>query len=151
MNGPGRPTLYKPENDELARKFCMLGATNQDLAGLFDVAVRTIDNWLATIPEFAAAVKRGRDVADAEVVQSLHSRATGCRYETEKIFHHRGEVLRVPHTVCCPPETRACMFWLRNRRPGDWREKAAPPDDDGADWKSELEAAAERARHAADE
>src|ERR1700716_4188439 len=73
MAGPGRPILYKPANGELARKFCLLGATNEDLAGLFDVAVRTVDNWIATIPEFAAAVKQGRDVADAAVVQSLHS------------------------------------------------------------------------------
>lgn len=41
MAGPGRPILYKPANGELARKFCLLGATNEDLAGLFDVAVRT--------------------------------------------------------------------------------------------------------------
>jgi hypothetical protein len=148
MTGPGRPTLYKPENNELARKFCLLGATNEDLAGLFDVALRTIDNWLATLPEFAAAVKQGRDIADADVVQSLHSRATGYSYETEKIFHYRGEVTRVPHTVHCPPETRACVFWLRNRRRRHWLEKAQPPEEQGPEWGSELEAAAERARHA---
>ena len=102
----------------------MLGATNEDLAGLFDVAVRTIDNWIATIPEFAAAVQQGRDVADADVVQSLHSRATGYNYEAEKIFHYRGEVMKVPHTVHCPPDTTACMFWLRNRRRRDWLEKS---------------------------
>jgi hypothetical protein len=151
MTGPGRPTLYKPENGELARKFCLLGATNEDLAGLFDVALRTIDNWLATIPEFAAAVKRGRDIADAEVVQSLHSRATGLSYETEKIFHYRGEVRRVTHTVHCPPETKACMFWLRNRRRRHWLEKAQPPEDHEPEWQSELEAAAERVRRAASE
>jgi hypothetical protein len=77
MTGPGRPPLYKADNAELARKFCLLGATNEDLAGLFDVAGRTIDNWLATIPEFAAAVQQGRGVAAADVVQNMHSRATG--------------------------------------------------------------------------
>ena len=82
--------------------------------------VRTIDNWIATIPEFAAAVQQGRDVADADVVQSLHSRATGYSYETEKIFHYRGDVMKVPHTVHYPPDTTACMFWLRNRRRRDW-------------------------------
>ena len=104
MTGPGRPALYKPENNAFARKFCLLGATNEDLAGLFDVAVRTIDNWIATIPEFAAAVRQGRDVADADVVQSLHSRATGYNYEAEKIFHYRGEVMKVP--LCCPLSAR---------------------------------------------
>jgi hypothetical protein len=150
MSGSGRPTLYRPEHDELARKFCLLGATNEDLAGLFDVAVRTIDNWLATIPAFAAAVKQGRDVADADVVQSLHSRATGYSYEAEKIFHYRGEAVKVPHTVHCPPDTTACMFWLRNRRGRHWLEKARPPQDEGPSL-SELEAAAERARQPHDE
>ncbi len=28
----GRPTVYKPENAEIARHACMLGATNQTLA-----------------------------------------------------------------------------------------------------------------------
>src|SRR5260370_20156255 len=48
MTGRGRRTLYKPENGELARMFCLLGATNEDLAGLSDVVLRTIDNWIAT-------------------------------------------------------------------------------------------------------
>jgi hypothetical protein len=145
MSGSGRPTLYRPENDELARKFCLLGATNEDLAGLFDVAVRTIDNWLATLPGFAAAVKQGRAMADADVVQSLHSRATGYSYQTEKIFHFRGEVQKVPHTVHFPPDTTACMFWLRNRRPGDWRQKADPAFDPVAADMAAVEAAREAA------
>jgi hypothetical protein len=137
MTGPGRPPLYKADNAELARKFCLLGATNEDLAGLFDVAGRTIDNWLATIPEFAAAVQRGRDVADADVVQSLHSRATGYSCETEKIFHYRGDVMKVPHTVHYPPDTTACMFWLRNRRRRDWLEKAELRREEEVDEEAE--------------
>jgi hypothetical protein len=61
----GRPTLYRPENAELARKFCMLGFTNETLAGFFGVARRTVDNWIATHPDFTDAVKRGRAAADA--------------------------------------------------------------------------------------
>jgi len=80
MPGRGRPTLYKPENGELARKFCMLGATNEELAGCFEVARSTIDQWLATIPEFAEGVRQGRDIADAAVVQKLYSRAMGYSY-----------------------------------------------------------------------
>ena len=53
MSTRGRPTLYKPENAELARKFCMLGATNEDLARCFEVSRSTIDHWIDTIPEFS--------------------------------------------------------------------------------------------------
>jgi hypothetical protein len=54
MATPGQPTSYKPEYDELAHSYCLLGATNEVLAGFFDVAPRTIDNWIATYPDFAA-------------------------------------------------------------------------------------------------
>jgi hypothetical protein len=45
----GRPTTYRPENADIARQACMLGATNEALAGRFEVCRRTIDNWIATI------------------------------------------------------------------------------------------------------
>ena len=34
----------------------MLGATNEDLVGFFAVTRRTVDNWIATHPDFAKAV-----------------------------------------------------------------------------------------------
>jgi hypothetical protein len=40
MATPGQPTKYKPEYDELAHSYCLLGATNGVLAGFFDVAPR---------------------------------------------------------------------------------------------------------------
>ena len=126
MPGRGRPTLYKPENGELARKFCMLGATNDELADCFEVAGSTIDEWIATIPEFAEGVRQGRDVADAAVVQKLYSRAMGYSYETKKVFIYRGQPVTVDHTVHCPPDIQACMFWLRNRRRQDWLVRAEP-------------------------
>ena len=128
MAGRGRPTLYRRENAELARKFCMLGAINKDLAGLFEVARRTIDNWITNIPEFAESVRQGRDVADAAVVEKLHSRAVGYSYEAKKVFLYRGEPVTVNYTVRYPPETTACMFWLRNRCRRHWLEKAQPPE-----------------------
>jgi hypothetical protein len=56
----GRPTVYKPDNAEIALKACILGATNETLAERFKVSRRTIDSWIATIPEFSDAVRRGR-------------------------------------------------------------------------------------------
>ena len=49
----GRPTAYKPENAEIVRHACMLGATSQILAERFEVSRRTVGNWIATIPELA--------------------------------------------------------------------------------------------------
>ena len=113
----GRPTTYKPENAEIARHACMLGATNETLAERFEVCRRTIDNWIATIPEFSDAVRQGREVADEAVVSALFARATGMEQKMTKVFCHRGQPVTANYTVQLPPDVRACIFWLRNRRP----------------------------------
>jgi hypothetical protein len=77
MNAPGRPTHYKPEYRELAHNDCLLGAANPDLAEFFGVAPRTIDNWIASVPEFAAGVREGRAVADVGVARGRHDGAIG--------------------------------------------------------------------------
>ena len=145
MTDRGRPSSYKPDHAELARKFCMLGATNDDLAACFEVAGSTIDYWIATQPEFAEGVRQGRDLADAAVVHKLYSRAMGFSIETKKYVLYRGEQKELPQTLHYPPDVMACMFWLRNRRRRQWNERAAPPAESGLTL-SELEAAAERAR-----
>jgi hypothetical protein len=33
MNRPGRPTFYKPEFADQLHELCLMGATNQELAG----------------------------------------------------------------------------------------------------------------------
>jgi hypothetical protein len=146
----GRPTIYKPENAEIARHTCMLGATNEALAGRFEVCRRTIDNWIATIPEFSDAVRYGREVADEAVISALFARATGMEQKMTKVFCHRGQPVTANYTVQLPPDVRACFFWLRNRRPEQWREnRPLVEEEDDGDWVSELEAASERVRLAA--
>jgi hypothetical protein len=125
----GRPSLYKPEYAGLARKFCLLGATNDDLARSFDVATSTIGKWLAEEPKFSDAVKEGREEADANVARSLYRRALGYSHKAEKILavaqgNGAGSTVeRHEYTEHYPPDTTAAIFWLKNRRPDKWREK----------------------------
>jgi hypothetical protein len=148
MTGPGRPTLYKPEHASRARELCARGATNPDLAGRFGVARSTIGQWIATHPEFAEAVQQGRDVADAAAVESLFMRVTGYNHQAEKVFLYRGEPRTATYTAHVPSETRACMYWLRNRRPEDRRAKAEAALEIVDDIAAALDAAGERMRHA---
>ena len=41
----GRPTKYKAEYAEQARKLCLLGATDMEMADFFEVSEFTINKW----------------------------------------------------------------------------------------------------------
>ena len=145
MDGPGRPSLYKPEFAEQAFELCLAGATNRDLADAFEVGHSTIDNWLQKHPEFAQSVKRGRVLADGAVARGLYSRAIGYSYETTRVVFNQGEPVILRQTVHKPPDVRAAIFWLRNRRPQQWRDGQKPVEDDGPGWSALAEASSERA------
>ena len=121
----GRPTKYREELAEQARKYCLLGATNEQLAELLEVATSTVDKWLAEKPEFSGAVKAGRAVADARVAQCLFGRATGYDCPEDKVFLHEGQPVIVPTVKHYPPDTTAAIFWLKNRRRADWKDYKA--------------------------
>lgn len=145
MNAPGQPTRYKAEYRELARKYCLLGATNEELGGFFGVTRRTIDNWIANVPEFTAAVRKGRALADARVARCLYERAVGYEHTVKRTVLHQGKEWTLTDVVHLPPDIKACIFWLRHRRPENWRERAEVSDD-GVDDIALLDAASEQAR-----
>jgi hypothetical protein len=111
-------TVYKPDYCPIAYKFCLLGATNEDLAGLFEVCLSTIGYWLRRYPAFKKAVQEGRDVADADVAHSLLQKAKGFTNPDVKILQVTGEAQEVPYNRYFPPDTQAAIFWLRNRHQG---------------------------------
>jgi hypothetical protein len=119
----GRPTTFKPEYVEQARKLCELGATDEELAGFFEVHVATIYRWQACHPEFCEALKAGKVAANERVERSLYHRAVGYTFDSEKVFQFQGAVVRAPVKEHVPPDTTAAIFWLKNRKPNEWRDK----------------------------
>ena len=127
----GRPSKYKPEYCEQARKLCLLGATDIDLADFFEVSDRAIYRWQSEHEEFRQAVKAGKDYADDRVERSLYHKACGYSFDAVKIFQHQGEIIEAPYREHVPPSDTAMIFWLKNRRKHDWRDKhefASDPD-----------------------
>ncbi|MBI2740902.1 MAG: hypothetical protein HYX38_30760 [Rhodospirillales bacterium] len=147
MTAMGRPTLYEPEMCEQAHNYCLLGATNDELAAFFHVSPSTIDRWIAGRADFGDAVRQGRVVADARVARSLYDRAVGYDREIERAVVLDGKLKFLTSTVHYPPNVPACIFWLRNRRPDTWGDRAPSSDNYSYDPVAELEAAGERARH----
>jgi hypothetical protein len=126
MSTKGRPSSFRAEYCRLAHNYCLLGATKAQLAEFFGVTSRTIDNWLVTIPEFRDEVQRGRNIADAKVADSLYRRAVGYEHEVEGVFGRPGQMQVVRYKKCYPPQTEACVHWLRNRRPQNWGGRLKP-------------------------
>jgi len=121
----GRPTKFLPEYVEQARKLCMLGATDQEIADFFEVEVRTIYRWKAEHDEFCQSLKAGKEVADERVERSLFQKAIGYEQEEVKIFMPAGAEgpVYAPFRAKVAPDTTAAIFWLKNRRPDLWRDK----------------------------
>jgi hypothetical protein len=144
----GRTPSYTPDYCTFAYKFCLLCATNEDLAELFEVSRNTIGNWLARYPEFRKAMQDGRDVADADVAQALLHKATGFTHADVKILQIEGEAMPVEYSRYFPPDTQAAIFWLRNRRRKQWRERIELEHSVTDEKLRELEEAGIRARNA---
>ncbi len=121
-NYGGRPTSWDERNIAIAQTLASLGATDLEIAQAFEVSIRTIHRWKLEYPEFREALEIGKDEADKKVEDSLYKRATGYSFDSEKIVVIEGEAQRIETIEHVPPDTKAAMWWLQNRRPGTWRD-----------------------------
>ena len=123
-NKGGRPKIeFKEEYCKQVEKLCKLGATDKELAGFFEVSLRTLQYWKKEYPQFLHSLKSGKMIADADVAQRLYERAMGYEHAETKFFHHQGKIVSVETTTYYPPDTTAAIFWLKNRQPENWRDK----------------------------
>lgn len=132
----GRPSSYRPEYTPFVAELCARGATDIELAEVLAVTQRTLNNWKAVHPEFAEALKRGKDPADERIVNSLYHKAQDREVEEEQAVklktvtygdngkrlkeEERVEVVTVKKFI--PGDTTAMIFWLKNRRHQEWRD-----------------------------
>ncbi|MBD9356796.1 helix-turn-helix domain-containing protein [Methylomonas albis] len=119
----GRPSAFKPEYVNQVYNYALLGATDSQLAGFFNVAESTINLWKKKFPEFAAAMTRGKMLADATVAEALFKRATGYSHAETKISVIDGAVVTTDIVKHHAPETLACIYWLKNRQPKLWKDR----------------------------
>lgn len=119
----GRPPKYRPEYCRQAKELCLLGAIDKDLATFFQVSDKTVSTWKILYPAFLQALKEGKGEADGRVRRSLFQRATGYSHPDVHISNFKGKITQTAITKRYPPETLACIFWLKNRDPDQWRDQ----------------------------
>jgi len=115
----GRPSAYKPEYAEQAKKLILLGVTDDEMAGFFGVIKQTIYNWRKEFPEFLDPVAY-KSISDAEVAASAHKLATGYDYEVERVIGKGDNAKVVKIKAHVPANPVAQQHWLRNRRRKEW-------------------------------
>lgn len=118
-----RPTKYQEAYAEQARKLCLLGYTDADLADFFEVSESTINTWKIEHSKFLESIKKGKAVADGDVAEKLFHRATGYEHPEDDIRVVDGSIVITPTIKHYPPDTTAAIFWLKNRQSKAWRDK----------------------------
>lgn len=102
------------------------GLTNEQIAKNIGVNVDTFYTWLKKYPEISESLKKGKAPVDFEVENALYKRAVGFEYEeTETLIEEvngetKKKVKRIKRTAL--PDTSAIIFWLKNRKPEQWRK-----------------------------
>lgn len=132
--------LAEWSNDEdkllLLEAWARDGLTDEEIASRMGINVRSLYNWKNKDVRIFQALKRGKEVSDIEVENALRKKALGFR-ESEQVvstrktveYENGRRVREVSEPVITevekyyPPDTTAQIFWLKNRKPEQWRDK----------------------------
>ena len=104
------------------------GLVDKQIAHNIGVTEQTLNNWKKKYPSLFEALKRGKEVIDRQVENALLKRALGYEYEEVKQIIEKDDKgkdrKRIEKTVKqVIPDTTAQIFWLKNRKPAEWRDK----------------------------
>lgn len=97
-----------PENRIRIQGWCRDGLIDKQIYKNMGISRTTFYKWKSENSEFADLLKRGKEIADREVENALFKSATGFIGPDDKYY---------------PPNTTAQIFWLKNRKKDDWKDK----------------------------
>jgi len=125
-----RKTIYKrdgwDEKLELIEGWARDGLIDEQIAEKMGIGIRTLYEYKEKYPQFSQALKKGKEVVDRQVEKALLKRALGYDYEETKVtMTDKGsKSKRIERTTKhAQPDTTAQIFWLKNRKPDEWRDK----------------------------
>ncbi len=136
MTGRGRPKSqeslydrYIKGNEEVIKADCRNGADNKGICKRLGIAPTTLKRIRKEYPEVNDLLKEGKDEADFKVESALYRRAIGYEVEETTTEVKVGEDGSAQATVIkkvkkhIAGDTTAQIFWLKNRKPDEWRDK----------------------------
>lgn len=134
----------EPEKLILIEGWARDGLTDVQIAEKIGISKQTFYDWKKKYADFSDSLKKGKEVVDRQVENALLKRALGYRYkETTR------ELVTDKETGVCDlvvtkvvekevvPDTTAQIYWLKNRKPEQWRDKRVV-DDSSPEKSAEL-------------
>lgn len=104
------------------------GLIDAQISKNMGIAYSTFKEWVNRFPALSAALKRGKAPVDIEVENALLKRAKGYKYvETVTEIYkdadgvERRHIRNIEKEV--PPDSTAIIYWLKNRKPQQWRDR----------------------------
>ena len=120
----------EPEGLTLLEGWARDGLTDEQIANNMGIVPSTLYAWKNKFKEISEALKRGKEVVDIQVENSLLKRALGYKYEevtrekvTDPVTGFSCLTVTKKVTKEMAPDVTAQIFWLKNRRPDRWRDK----------------------------
>lgn len=115
------------EKTTLITGWARKGLTEEQISKNMGIAYSTLREWKKKYPAIEAALKKGKEVVDYEVESALFKRAIGYEVEEEKIYIQEvdGKTTKRKEITKkhIPGDTTAQIFWLKNRKPEEWRDR----------------------------
>lgn len=119
-----RPPTFNDKLGKLIVELFKKGKTEAQVAKIIGVSRQALYNWKKKNPEFLYTIKEAKDVADELVIASLYARATGYNVIESKLTRAFGKKWIDKVEKHYPPDVAACIYWLNNRRPDEWRNSS---------------------------
>jgi transcriptional regulator with XRE-family HTH domain len=117
------------------------GLIDEQIAKNMGISPSTLYEWKKAYPEILESLKKSKEVADREIENALFERALGGVHEVRKTFKvkrtfydeegrkcEKEELKTGIDEVYIPGDTTAQIFWLKNRKPEQWRDKQEVQD-----------------------
>lgn len=104
------------------------GLTEEQIAKNMGIGYSTLQAWKNKYQDILDTLKKGKEVIDIQVENALLKRALGYRYQevieeivTDEDTGESNLVVTKRITKEVSPDTTAQIFWLKNRKPEEWK------------------------------
>jgi hypothetical protein len=120
----GRPSKRDTINLQQVAILASFGLTDIQIAQALGISERTL-NYYKKDDEFLQSLKSGKAISDERVERALYERAIGYEHPDTDIRVVANQIVETALIKYYPPDTTACIFWLKNRKPDVWKDKLA--------------------------